>query len=365
MFGGAGPSEPGEKQLTFPYKYFAFMFKKITPKINPNPNAPIDQPIPEQPSAEPKKGFVSSLSDTIANLVSKTSNTTTDVITNNDTVKSLMTLNPTQVEEPKTQTIITPVEPTPAEPTPTEPTPAEPIPEEPTPAEPTPAEPIPVEPTPAEPIPVEPTPAEPTPVEPTPAEPTPAEPTPPTPVEKKDTGFFSTFTRILTPSKKEDASAGARESVEETVSSDKPVEEELPEPTITESKSEPVETPVSIAPVVEPVPEFRTPLQPASFMADRWVVHIPLSEMDDRDIDDIAELDNKQFEDVLNFNEMERRNGIYVRGEFHTILGRKVKIGYVEELNNKEKKRTIAEYLSGRPVLEGTLMKKYAAINKI
>jgi len=78
-----------------------------------------------------------------------------------------------------------------------------------------------------------------------------------------------------------------------------------------------------------------------------------------------AEKDSDAFDDVIVFAQMEARNGIYIRGLFIDIAGKRIKIGSVEQLSSNENNRTIKEYLSGREVLEGTKMQKYSMLMDI
>jgi len=122
-------------------------------------------------------------------------------------------------------------------------------------------------------------------------------------------------------------------------------------------------------PVVSSVPETLTePPFPVPFapvvtpLSAKWVIHIPIASNPVDEVDGVAETDNAAFEDVLVFAQMEARNGIYVRGEFIDVLGKSIKIGSVEQLSSGEKNRTIKEYLSGRTLLEGTKMQKYSML---
>jgi hypothetical protein len=125
-------------------------------------------------------------------------------------------------------------------------------------------------------------------------------------------------------------------------------------------------TPVSFAPTVPLSPSAEPFFHPVSLATGTWEIHIPISSNKEIEYQDSPERDMGEFNDVMNFNDMELRNGIYVHGSFSTILGKKVKLGYVEELTDSAKGETIRQYLSGRPMLEGTYMQKiqklYAAV---
>ena len=129
------------------------------------------------------------------------------------------------------------------------------------------------------------------------------------------------------------------------------VSSSIPDPVVSSVPETPTEPPfpVPFAPVVTP-------------LSAKWVIHIPLASNPVDEVDGIAETDNAAFDDVLVFAQMEARNGIYVRGEFIDVLGKSIKIGSVEQLSSGENNRTIKEYLSGRTLLEGTKMQKYSML---
>jgi hypothetical protein len=83
----------------------------------------------------------------------------------------------------------------------------------------------------------------------------------------------------------------------------------------------------------------------------------PLKEKDD----DIAAQDDIEFDDVLRFSRLEHQYSVYVRGEFHSVLGRLIKLGPVEQ-QSPETPDTLAEYLFERLTLDNTKIHKYAKI---
>ncbi len=172
------------------------------------------------------------------------------------------------------------------------------------------------------------------------------------PVEESKGGIMDSLFGTNTP----------KESVEE---SKEPVEESKgdtePEQTVNQNTPDPV---LSVVPEMETDPKQPPPFAPITTQfSSKWVIHIPLaSQIEKQPIEGVAERQNAEFEDVLMFSEMEVRNGIYIRGEFVNILGRHVKIGSVEQLEPGEKMRTVKEYLSGRILLEGTTLQKYYAL---
>jgi len=132
--------------------------------------------------------------------------------------------------------------------------------------------------------------------------------------------------------------------------------------THTLNEVDPVVSAVPETPVEPPAP---TPFAPVTTpFSAKWVIHVPIASNHEgvSDGKDPVVIDNARFEDVLLFAEMEARNGIYVRGEFVDVLGKYVKIGVVEQLNGTDKMRTVKEYLSGRVLLEGTKMQKYSLL---
>lgn len=175
-------------------------------------------------------------------------------------------------------------------------------------------------------------------------------------------------------------------------SSDKPVENENPEKSLDakreeshdlsylESKGEvhkeQKETPLEIkSPMVEPlvlthpdedIPPHEDIPKPA-IVAEPVVVEtveiiIPLDSNPERaKDDDMAAQEDAIFEDVLRFSRLEHQYSVYVRGEFQYVLGRLIKLGQVEQ-QSPETPNTIAEYLYERATLDNTKMDKYAKL---
>ncbi len=122
---------------------------------------------------------------------------------------------------------------------------------------------------------------------------------------------------------------------------------------------------VTSLPATEPEPAPVIPFAPITTpFSAKWVIHVPIVDNNTQDAgeEDMPTKDNESFDDVLLFSELEAKNGIYVRGNFIDVLGHKIKIGSVEQLGSGENMRTVKEYLSGRPLLEGTRMQKYSIL---
>ena len=116
---------------------------------------------------------------------------------------------------------------------------------------------------------------------------------------------------------------------------------------------------VSSLPAAEPEPAPVAPLAAiVTPFSAKWVIHIPISANSPEGPINTED----KFNDVLVFSEMEAKNGIYVRGEFVDVLGRNIKIGSVEQLGSGENMRTVKEFIAGKPLLEGTLMQKYSLL---